>query len=49
MTLGSGERLFEGVGSLSLEPVSITGNGLVTHLRYASSAALVIGGRATRP
>jgi dihydrofolate reductase len=34
VTLGAGERLFEGVSDLSLEPISVRGNELVTHLRY---------------
>jgi dihydrofolate reductase len=32
--LGAGERLFDGVGDVALEPVEVTGNHLVTHLRY---------------
>jgi dihydrofolate reductase len=32
--LGAGERLFTGVGDTDLEPVSVTGNDLVTHLTY---------------
>lgn len=32
--LGSGERLFDGVAGVELEPVSAAGNELVTHLRY---------------
>jgi dihydrofolate reductase len=34
VTLGAGERLFDGVGALNFEPVSERGNELVTHLRY---------------
>lgn len=34
LTLGAGERLFDGVGGLTLEPVSVRGNELVTHLKY---------------
>jgi dihydrofolate reductase len=34
VVLGAGERLFEGVGELTLEPLEITGTGLVTHLSY---------------
>jgi dihydrofolate reductase len=34
VTLGAGERLFEGVGSLMLEPFSVRGSELVTHIRY---------------
>ena len=32
--LGAGERLFDGVGDLTLEPLSVRGTNLVTHLRY---------------
>jgi dihydrofolate reductase len=32
--LGAGERLFEGVGNVSLEPLEVRHAGLVTHLRY---------------
>lgn len=32
--LGSGERLFDGVGDLALEPVEVTGSKAVTHVRY---------------
>jgi hypothetical protein len=33
--LGAGERLLEGVGrDLNLEPLEVSGNHLVTHLRY---------------
>jgi len=32
--LGAGERLFAGVGNVDLEPVDVSGNALVTHLRY---------------
>ncbi|HEX3213195.1 MAG TPA: dihydrofolate reductase family protein [Actinomycetota bacterium] len=32
--LGGGERLFDGVGDLTLEPLSVRGTNLVTHLRY---------------
>jgi dihydrofolate reductase len=34
ITLGSGARLFEGVQALSLEPLEVRGNELVTHIRY---------------
>jgi hypothetical protein len=34
MVLGAGERLFDGVGGLALEPAGIAGTGLVTHLNY---------------
>jgi dihydrofolate reductase len=34
MTLGVGERLFDGVGGLVLEPVSVRSTDLVTHVRY---------------
>lgn len=32
--LGTGERLFDGLDGLSLEPIIATGNSLVTHLSY---------------
>jgi dihydrofolate reductase len=32
--LGAGERLFDGVSDVELEPVSAVGTELVTHLRY---------------
>jgi dihydrofolate reductase len=32
--LGAGERLFEGVGDLRLEPVETTGSPAATHVRY---------------
>jgi dihydrofolate reductase len=34
LVLGAGERLFDGVGGLTLEPAGIAGTGLVTHLSY---------------
>ena len=34
LTLGVGERLFEGVGPLNLEKVALSGTDLVTHLTY---------------
>jgi dihydrofolate reductase len=34
VVLGAGERLFNGVGELSLEPLDVSGNALVTHLSY---------------
>jgi dihydrofolate reductase len=34
VVLDQGERLFEGVGQLTLEPLEITSNELVTHQRY---------------
>ncbi|MEJ2852470.1 MULTISPECIES: dihydrofolate reductase family protein [unclassified Saccharothrix] len=34
MTLGSGARLFEGVGRLDLEPMETRGTDLVSHVRY---------------
>jgi dihydrofolate reductase len=34
LVLGAGERLFEGVADVDLEPVSVRGNELVTHLTY---------------
>ena len=32
--LGSGERIFDGVGSLRLEPVEALHSPLATHIRY---------------
>ncbi|MET9338816.1 MULTISPECIES: dihydrofolate reductase family protein [unclassified Nonomuraea] len=32
--LGAGERLLEGAGSVDLEPVHVSGTGLVTHVTY---------------
>jgi dihydrofolate reductase len=32
--LGAGERLFDGVGDITLEPLSTSGNDLVTHVDY---------------
>jgi dihydrofolate reductase len=32
--IGAGERLLDGVGDLTLEPLEAWGTGLVTHLRY---------------
>ena len=32
--LGSGERLFDGVGSFGLEPVEVLHSPLATHIRY---------------
>jgi dihydrofolate reductase len=34
VVLGAGERLFDGVGGLTLEPLEVSGNGLVTHVSY---------------
>jgi len=34
MILGAGERLFDGVPDVDLEPVSVTGNDMVAHLTY---------------
>jgi dihydrofolate reductase len=34
VVLGAGERLFDGVGDLTLEPISVSGTGLVTHVSY---------------
>jgi riboflavin biosynthesis pyrimidine reductase len=34
MVLGAGERLLDGVGQRTLEPLEVHGNHLVTHLRY---------------
>jgi dihydrofolate reductase len=32
--IGAGERLFDGVAGISLEPLSVDGNHLVTHISY---------------
>jgi len=34
VTIGEGSRLFEGVPNLKLEPVEVSGTGVVTHIRY---------------
>jgi dihydrofolate reductase len=34
VVLGAGERLFDGVGQLNLEPLAVSTNSLVTHLSY---------------
>jgi dihydrofolate reductase len=34
IVLGAGERLFDGVGDLTLEPLEVNGNHLVTHMSY---------------
>lgn len=34
VTIGAGTRLFEGVPSLNLEPIEISGTSMVTHIRY---------------
>ena len=34
VVIGAGERLFDGVGELFLEPLEVSGDDLVTHLRY---------------
>jgi len=34
VTIGDGSRLFEGVPNLQLEPVEVSGTGVVTHIRY---------------
>jgi dihydrofolate reductase len=34
VVLGAGERLFQDVGALALEPLEVTGTDLVTHLTY---------------
>jgi dihydrofolate reductase len=34
LLLGAGERLFDGVGNVSLEPLQVRHTGLVTHLSY---------------
>jgi riboflavin biosynthesis pyrimidine reductase len=35
LILGRGERLFEGVGDVSLERLDVSGTDLVTHLSYS--------------
>jgi dihydrofolate reductase len=32
--LGAGERLFDGVGDLALEPLGVRSTSLVTHMSY---------------
>jgi hypothetical protein len=34
LLLGASERLFDGVGNVSLEPLQVRHTGLVTHLSY---------------
>jgi dihydrofolate reductase len=34
LVLGAGERLFDGVSDVTLEPLEVSGTGLVTHLSY---------------
>jgi dihydrofolate reductase len=34
VTIGAGTRLFEGVPSLNLEPIEVSGTSTVTHIRY---------------
>lgn len=34
VTIGSGTRLFDAVPNLKLEPVEVSGTGVVTHIRY---------------
>ena len=34
VTIGAGSRLFEGVLHLNLEPIEVSGTGIVTHIRY---------------
>ncbi len=34
VVLGAGERLFDGVGDISLEPLDVSSTALVTHLSY---------------
>jgi dihydrofolate reductase len=34
VVLGAGERLLDGVGDLTLEPLGVSGTALVTHLSY---------------
>jgi hypothetical protein len=51
LTLGQGERIFDGVGPLTLEPLGeVTGTDLVTHLRYRdrARAALISSGTGSR-
>ena len=38
LVLGAGERLFEGVGRIDLEPLDVRRTDLVTHLRYRVAA-----------
>ncbi|MFD1861110.1 dihydrofolate reductase [Aeromicrobium camelliae] len=39
VTLGTGERLFDGVGTMALSPVASRASRLVTHLTYRRAAA----------
>jgi dihydrofolate reductase len=48
VVLGAGEQLFAGVGELELEPLKVSGIGLVTHLSYHVIRWLARQ-RATRP
>ncbi|MGW0484796.1 dihydrofolate reductase family protein [Nonomuraea sp. NPDC003214] len=34
VVIGAGERLFDGVGPMTLEPVKVSGNSMVTHVTY---------------
>lgn len=34
ITLGAGERLFDNVGHLSLEPIKVDASPTVTHIKY---------------
>ena len=34
VVIGAGERRFDGVGQLSLEPLEVSGNDLVTRVKY---------------
>jgi dihydrofolate reductase len=34
VTVGSGERLFEGISGLKLKPIEVSGTNVVTHIRY---------------
>ena len=34
VTVGAGSRLFEGVPTLKLEPIEVSGTNVVTHIRY---------------
>lgn len=38
VTVGAGARLFEGVPSIKLEPIEVSGTSVVTHIRYNVSA-----------
>ena len=34
VVIGAGERPFDGLAGIALEPLSVEGNHLVTHVRY---------------